>query len=150
MSLDVFLRTPGEFRVSEPSVFVRADGATRELTRDEFARQFPGREPVMALLEPNETEEVYSANITHNLNRMADAAGIYKALWRPDEIGISKASQLIDPLRAGLQRLVETPSEFIQLNPQNGWGTYEGLVAFVGAYLKACEESPDADVSVSR
>lgn len=31
--------------------------------------------------------EVFSANITHNLGEMADKAGIYKACWRPEEIG---------------------------------------------------------------
>ena len=28
-------------------------------------------------------DELYSANITHNLTGMADAAGIYMHLWRP-------------------------------------------------------------------
>jgi precorrin-6x reductase len=27
----------------------------------------------------------FEANITHNLNRMAEAAGVYKVLWRPEE-----------------------------------------------------------------
>lgn len=27
---------------------------------------------------------IFSANITHNLNAMAEAAGIYKHLWRPE------------------------------------------------------------------
>jgi hypothetical protein len=33
-------------------------------------------------LEPKK-EEMYSANITHNLGDMASEAGIYEALWRP-------------------------------------------------------------------
>ena len=47
-------------------------------------------------------DEVYSRNITHNLNKMAEAAGIYTVLWRPDENGITKAHQCIEPLRTGL------------------------------------------------
>lgn len=31
-----------------------------------------------------ETEDVYWANITRNLNKMASEAGIYEALWRPE------------------------------------------------------------------
>ena len=31
---------------------------------------------------------VFEANVTHNLNRMAEAAGFYKEVWRPEEIGI--------------------------------------------------------------
>jgi len=44
---------------------------------------------------------VYSANITHNLNEMAGAAGIYKYLWRPEEVGIYYAENLIDPFTKG-------------------------------------------------
>ncbi len=32
----------------------------------------------------------------------------------------------------------------------NGWGTYKNFVPWVAKYLAACEEYPDADVSVSR
>jgi hypothetical protein len=93
---------------------------------------------------------IYEHNVTHNLNRMADEAGIYKHLWRPDEIGVTKASQLIEPLREGLAKLLAEPQRFEALNPANGWGSYDGLVNFVQEYLHACEENRDADVSVSR
>ena len=93
---------------------------------------------------------VHDANITHNLNQMADMAGIYKHLWRPDEIGITKAAQLIEPLRAGLTRLRSEPHFFQRFNPANGWGDYDGLVRFVEQYLAACEAEPNADVEVSR
>lgn len=94
--------------------------------------------------------EVFIANVTHNLNKMADAAGIYKHLWRPDELGITTAAQLIAPLAQGLARLEEDPQSFKQYNPANGWGDYEGLVEFVRNYLAACKENPDAKVGVSR
>jgi len=100
--------------------------------------------------EREEREEYYSRNITHNLNTMAGEAGIYEALWRPDEIGITKAAQLIEPLKAGLAKLESDPERFEKLNPSNGWGSYEGLVSFVRDYLRACKETPDAEVYVSR
>ena len=93
---------------------------------------------------------VFSRNITHNLNKMAEAAGIYKHLWRPEEIGIIKAAELIEPLRVGLALLVNNPIRFKQFNASNGWGTYENLVSFVTEYIAACEENPDAEVTVSR
>jgi len=96
------------------------------------------------------TEEFYSANITHNLNRMAEEAGIYTHLWRPDEIGITKAEQLIEPLRAGLARMKADPPRFEKHNAGNGWGLYEHFVPWVEKYLAACEQNPDADVNVSR
>jgi hypothetical protein len=94
--------------------------------------------------------EYFEANITHNLGRMADAAGIYYHLWRPDEIGVTVASQLIEPLRNGLRTLESEPQRFKKLNPDNGWGTYDSLVRFVRKYLRACEDWPDATVLVSR
>lgn len=93
---------------------------------------------------------VYSANITHNLGKMADAAGIYKHLWRPEEIGIQTASQLIEPLTEGLARLRENPEKYAAFNAANGWGTYPGFVSFVEQYLNKCREYPGAVVSVSR
>ena len=99
--------------------------------------------------EPVEVE-LFWRNITHNLNTMADKAGIYKHLWRPEEIAIDTAEQLVDPLKIGLARLKSDPEEFKKLNPPNGWGDYDGLVAFVEDYLAACEKHPKAKVSVSK
>jgi hypothetical protein len=95
-------------------------------------------------------EYLYERNITHNLNRMADAAGIYQHLWRPDEIGVTRASELITPLREGLAMLEGDPTHFKLLNAPNGWGLHEHLVSFVRDYLAACERHPEASVVVSR
>jgi len=94
--------------------------------------------------------EIYSDNVTHNLGRMAQEAGIYKCLWRPEELGITKATQLIDQLRAGLAILKSDPDRFKMFNPPNGWGSYDGLIKFVEEYLNACGENPEADVSAWR
>jgi len=150
MSLDVYLEMRGEKKaVVGPQIFIREDGQTKEITRKEWNRRFPGREPV-AFESQEEDDKVYSANITHNLNRMAEEAGIYKHLWRPEEIGISKAHQLVAPLRTGLAQLKGNPEEYKKFNPENGWGNYEGLVKFVEDYITACEKYPDADVRVWR
>src|SRR3990172_2778745 len=53
--------------------------------------------------------ELYSANITHNLGKMAKEAGIYEHLWRPDELGIWNAGELILPLADGLAKLKADP-----------------------------------------
>ncbi len=98
-------------------------------------------------------EEIYSANITHNLGKMAIEAGIYEALWRPDELFKRKeikAGELIPLLEAGLEKLKADPKHFEQFNASNGWGVYKDFVPFVERYLEACIEDPDADVQVSR
>jgi hypothetical protein len=94
--------------------------------------------------------EVFSANITHNLGRMAGEAGIYKHLWRPEELGITTAGELVEPLAAGLALLRSEPERFEAFDAPNGWGVHENLVRFVERYLTACRENPDAKIEVSR
>jgi hypothetical protein len=101
-------------------------------------------------LKKMKMSEVYTDNITHNLNEMAEAAGIYKYLWRPEEINVTKAEQLIKPLSKGLAILKDDPVKFQKFNPSNGWGNYDILVSFVENYLEACKEYPEAEISVSR
>lgn len=93
---------------------------------------------------------VFSANITHNLNKMAGEAGIYKHLWRPEEIGITKAWQLVEPLREGLILMVTEPARFEAHNPPNGWGSYEGFVPWIAKYRQACIDNPEAEIGISR
>lgn len=101
-------------------------------------------------LKAKRETEVYSANITHNLNLMAAEAGLYEALWRPEEIGVVHARDLIEKLTTGLHLLQSEPSRFIPFNPENGWGDYRSLCLFVRDYLEACVENPDAKVTVWR
>ena len=148
MSLDVYLTNPGAKTVRPTTIFVREAGATRQISREEWDARFPGAEPVA--VEEALSERVYDANITHNLGGMAAEAGIYEALWRPDEIGLSTARELIDPLEKGLALLKSDPARFEKHNASNGWGLYKHFVPFVENYLAACREHPDALVSVSR
>lgn len=91
---------------------------------------------------------VFDRNITHNLNKMAEAAGTYMHMWRPEEIGITHARQLIEPLKEGLAKLKADPEYYEQYNAKNGWGLYENFVPFVEQYLEACMEHPDARIEV--
>ena len=93
---------------------------------------------------------IYSANITHNLGRMAREAGIYACLWRPEEHGMEYACNIIAPLSAGLALLVTEKSRFEAFNAPNGWGKWEHFVPFCAEYLQACRDYPDALVTVSR
>lgn len=102
------------------------------------------------LTEESVDDPVFGGNVTHNLKRMADAAGIYRHLWYPEELGITRAQELIEPLREGLARMKADPEPFEALNPANGWGSYGGLVRFVAEYLEACEANPQTYVRVNR
>ena len=149
MSLDVYLMEDGAPSCTGSGIYVREAGSTRELSREEWDAKHPGQEPVTAYAEDGPLD-VFWRNITHNLTRMADETGIYKHLWRPEEIGITQAKQLIRPLTVGLALLRSDERRFAAFSAPNGWGTYDDLCKFVAAYLNACEEHPNATIRVSR
>ena len=98
---------------------------------------------------------VFEANITHNLTGMADKAGMYKALWRPEELitwagsGI-QAKQIETPIREGLSYLKAHATECMLLSADNGWGTYEQFIPWLEEYLEALFEYPETYVTTSR
>lgn len=94
----------------------------------------------------------FDANITHNLVRMAGEAGIYDCVWLPKEHGLTqtKARHVVEPLRAGIERMKADPQRFEQFDAPNGWGTYAAFLPWLERYLEACEANPDATVYVSR
>ena len=96
------------------------------------------------------SDEGFSANITHNLTGMAREAGIYGIVWRPDENGITRAKQLLAPLRVAIVVMKNDPERFKKHNARNGWGLYKHFLPWIEKYLAACEASPEATVSVSR
>lgn len=154
MSLDVYLISDTPI-IKPPSsgIFVRRDGQTVEITEEEWFELHPDREPVRFIHdndEEEETDEVFHAKITHNLGKMANAAGIYEALWRPEEIQVTHAHQLLVPLAQGLLSLLENREKYEEYNPKNGWGNYDTLVAFVSNYLTACIQYPNATVKTDR
>ena len=99
---------------------------------------------------------VYSANITHNLGKMANEVilnngkTLYQVLWRPDEHDWKYAKDISDMLDEGFYILLYNPEKFRKFNPENGWGSYDGLCNFVYNYLTACKENPEAELRVSR
>lgn len=145
MSLDVYLLSPVPIVKSGTGVFVRLDGKTTELSPEEVLKRF-GRHVKMY---KRETNKLFHANITHNLGEMAEAAGIYRHLWRPEKLGIDLAMLLIPPLSEGYRKLLSEPEKFKEFNPPNGWGDYEDLVDFVSRYLLACIAYPEAKIEIS-
>ena len=105
---------------------------------------------------------VYDDNITHNLGEMArnvilnddkvdeTELNLYDVLWRPDEQDFRYACEIVEYLHTGWRKLFANPEKYKQYNPENGWGSYEGLLEFVKKYHEACLENPDAELRVSR
>jgi len=95
-------------------------------------------------------EEVFSANITHNLGEMADNAGIYKACWRPEEIEATKAKHILPLLEKGYEELKTKPDYFKQFDSPNGWGLYKDFLPWIEKYLTACRKYPETIIRVNR
>jgi len=152
MSLDVYLTMPSggpSEGAPREAIFIREHGQALEISRDEWDERHPGRKPVTSKTWSG-GGRVFHANITHNLGDMAEEAGIYQHLWRPEEVGITKARELIQPLTEGLALMEREPDRFKALNPANAWGSYYGFLPWILDYLEACRAWPDADVSVCR
>jgi len=102
---------------------------------------------------------VYSGNITHNLGKMAEqvkvnymagTVSLYTILWRPEELQFTKAIEIISLLHEGLIELICFPEKYKPFNPENGWGSYDGLVNFLREYHNACLDNPQAELRISR
>ena len=96
------------------------------------------------------SDEVFHQNITHNLRAMAHEAGIYKAVWRPEEMGIKHAHQLVELLTAAIAEMEADPERFEAHNAANGLGMYYNFLPWLRRYLAACKASPNAVVEVYR
>lgn len=97
-----------------------------------------------------ESFAIHSQNITHNLGRMAEEAGLYGPLWRPEENAIVRAADLIAPLEKGIAAMRLDPPRFEALNSKNGWGLYENFLPWLERLLEACRDRPDSFVRASR
>jgi hypothetical protein len=105
---------------------------------------------------------IYSGNITHNLGKMAREVqyglewegdgelSLYDVLWRPDEHGFVYAKDISDLLDIGWNILLSDPEKYKRYNPENGWGSYDGLCNFVYNYRNACWDNPEAELRISR
>jgi len=93
---------------------------------------------------------VFETNITHNLAQMADEAGVYSQLWRPDENGNPTAGELVGPLTKAIADMEARPEHYKQFNPPNGWGDYDTFLGWLHEVRDMCEEFPDAEIEASR
>lgn len=166
MSLDVSLYAQEpEQKVKGTGIFVRENGGNVELTVEQVKEKFPNYEFDSS---PDIVFEdcVFEYNITHNLNKMAMECGLYEAMWRPymlhpdfttevDEYKFEsshemKASDIEQKLSEGLTELENNPEKYKEFNPENGWGTYDGLVQFAKKYLEVVNDYPNAIIETSR
>jgi hypothetical protein len=95
--------------------------------------------------------QLFEANFTHNAGPMAVEAGIYKHIWQPERLAdVHCAGDLIEGLRDGVRLMDHEPARFIDLEPDNGWGSYKTFLPWVRNYLSACIRHPKALIETDR
>lgn len=155
MSLDITIISPEPIKKKSTGVYVRIDGETRELTKEEAIAHFPDVDPNTIVEEEIETNEFWYGNITHNLCQMAEDClsfeeeyqhyNLYDLLWRDTQVPFTGVylNIYIAHLSYCLYVLKNDPDHFKKFNPENGWGTYEQLVNFVEEFIKALVTMPE-------
>lgn len=90
--------------------------------------------------------DVYEDNITYNLAPMyykcIDIDGGLKAL------NGMKCKDAVPVLNRAIDDLIENKEEYEKLNPENGWGSYEGLLKSLKSLRIACLENPSGKVEI--
>lgn len=98
------------------------------------------------IVKAKKTVEVYEDNITYNLALMyykcIDIEGGLHAL------NGMKCKNAVPVLNRAIDELIENKEEYEKLNPENGWGSYEGLLKSLKSLRIACLENPSGKVSV--
>jgi len=102
-------------------------------------------------------------NMTSNVGAMYRAAmpgpypggGRYDGTGDPEPCGglrgLSglRCSDALPILRAGLAAMAEREAEMRALEPSNGWGSYEGAVAYLTEIADVCEANPRGTLAVN-
>ena len=120
-------------------------------------------------IEFDDSDMIHHFNITHNLNKMAIASGLYDVMWRPytlidgfdlnfsqreefefEDSHLIRANFISKKLEQGLDELLSNKEEYVIFNPSNGWGNYDNLVNVARTYLHYCKEYPDSYIRIFR
>lgn len=98
---------------------------------------------------PAQTEEpmLFSANITHNLYRMWQEAGVHNVLY---ESHGKRAAEIRETIAEGVAAMACEPERFRTFDASNRWGTYENALPWLRSVLSACTEYPDGVIRISK
>lgn len=153
MSLDIYIISPEPVKRKSTGIWVRDNGQTRELTREEAIERFPDADPESIQEIEIETNEFWHGNITGNLHKMAqeckiecdpqhEGLSLYDLLWRDEYPWEMSHLEYTQCLLTCLVSLTDEPERYKQYNPSNSWGTYEQLVEFVRSFIHALVDEP--------
>ncbi|MFD8577363.1 hypothetical protein ACFV1H_18770 [Streptomyces virginiae] len=94
--------------------------------------------------EPLEVCVASIGNYTVNVARMwTDALG-----HSLGDLKDANAGDSLPALTAAVDRLIANPEHYRAMEPANGWGDYDGALAYLRALRDACLVHPKADIRI--
>lgn len=85
-----------------------------------------------------------STNYTHNVGPMLHDAGID---WN-GKMNNLPVSEALPILEAGISKLESNPEYYRSMNPENGWGSYDGMMEWLAVIRKQMKAHPEGVVRV--
>lgn len=82
-----------------------------------------------------ETEVMDLGNYTYNVSPMyVDALG-----YSLGDLDGKMSGNVIEELSLGIEKMKQNPKKYIDMNPSNGWGDYEGALQFLVNIYEKCK-----------
>jgi hypothetical protein len=93
----------------------------------------------------NWVEAVEIGNYTSNVSGMWAKALGGQRLRELDNVSAGSAAA---KLSAAVKAMEKDPGEYRKMNPENGWGDYEGALEYLRSLANACEQHPACVIRV--
>lgn len=105
-----------------------------------------------------EEDREWVANITHNMNKMAqrifvskNKETLYDYVWSPEELYKEiYTNEMRNVLTKGICIMISKRKSLLRYEPENGWGSYDSFLKFLIEYKEACEDHPGYIIEASR
>ena len=87
---------------------------------------------------------LYESNITYNLSKI-----YYKCInGGLKSLNEMSCKQALPILNKAIESMIEHEEEYKELEPSNGWGSYDGLLEEFRLLRETCENNPDGIIEV--
>lgn len=91
-------------------------------------------------------EVVEIGNYTYNCSEMfVDASECDKSLGDLHGMSCQEAEPII---AKAVENMQKNPTKYKAMNPENGWGNYDGFLRYVEKLLKECRANPKCTIGV--
>lgn len=98
-----------------------------------------------------DTGAEYPATVVDCGNYTSNVSGMWKKALgeRLAEFDGRNAGESVPLLDAGIKAMSSSPDEYREMNPANGWGSYEGALTYLVDLRSYCAEHPKTTIRVS-